>query len=121
MREALSSVMDSREYWGQADEQRVYILKKANEYAGGISSMDILGTEPEKWIRNTEKAYRLGVELGDTFSVLAFKASLAGTGDGQKDQVLEYIDDLNYTAAQKDALYFCCNYGESKLDEAPWH
>ena len=42
-------------------------------------------------------------------------------GDGKKERLMEIIDSLPITSAQKDALYFAEGWAESKLYEAPWH
>lgn len=48
-----------------------------------------------------------------------YKASSAGMT--KKAEKLSAIDNLNLTAAQKDALYYSEGWAESKLHEAPWH
>jgi Spy/CpxP family protein refolding chaperone/predicted component of type VI protein secretion system len=39
----------------------------------------------------------------------------------KKEEVLGYIDGLELTRKQKDALYLAFGWAESKLDEAPWN
>ena len=39
----------------------------------------------------------------------------------KKAKVLNYIDSLNLTYAQKDSLYYAFGWAESKINEAPWH
>lgn len=39
----------------------------------------------------------------------------------KREQVLEYIDSLDLTDEQKDALYYAAGYAASKIDEAPWN
>jgi hypothetical protein len=38
-----------------------------------------------------------------------------------KTQVMEVINSLPITRAQKDALYYLNGWPASKLNEAPWH
>ena len=45
-------------------------------------------------------------------------------GDGKiekKQFVLEAINKMNISTAQKDALYRMKGYGEKQLADAPWH
>lgn len=43
-------------------------------------------------------------------------------GQTKKDKFMSYIDGLNLTNPQKDALYFASGYSESTLEkDAPWH
>ena len=39
----------------------------------------------------------------------------------KKKKVLDWINGLDITTEQKDALYYACNYAESKISDAPWH
>ena len=39
----------------------------------------------------------------------------------KKEKVLDYIDGLPLTLAQKDALYYDAGYKESTIDAAPWN
>ena len=48
----------------------------------------------------------------------AYKAETAGA---KKEDILDYIDGMDLTRAQKDAVYYAQGYAESKIDEAPWH
>lgn len=43
------------------------------------------------------------------------------TGYTKRAEILEVIDGMGLTKAQKDALYRAEGYAESTLDEAPWH
>ena len=43
------------------------------------------------------------------------------SGYTERAEVLEVIDGMDLTKAQKDALYRAEGYAESTLDEAPWH
>jgi predicted component of type VI protein secretion system len=39
----------------------------------------------------------------------------------KKEEVLDYIDGLDITRKQKNAMYLAFGWSESKLDEAPWN
>lgn len=48
------------------------------------------------------------------------KGSLTGSGE-VKEPMLQYIDSLDLTAEQKDALYLSFGWAESGLRKTPWH
>lgn len=39
----------------------------------------------------------------------------------KKEKVLQYINGLNLSYAQKDSLYYAFGWTQSKINEAPWH
>lgn len=39
----------------------------------------------------------------------------------KKTKVLNYVNGLNLTYAQKDSLYYAFGWAQSTIDEAPWH
>ena len=39
----------------------------------------------------------------------------------KRDKVIAYIDQLDLTSKQKDALYYEAGYAESKIGDTPWH
>ena len=61
-----------------------------------------------------------GVTIGIFTDVAEFRGN--GTSDGVKSQeeVAAYINDLNISIAQKDALWICF-WEETTLKNAPWH
>lgn len=42
-------------------------------------------------------------------------------GKGMKERILDVIDSMPISSAQKDALYFSEGYAQSTLRKAPWH
>jgi hypothetical protein len=46
------------------------------------------------------------------------KGSLTGT---VKEPMMQYINRLNLTYAQKDSLYYAFGWAASRIYEAPWH
>ncbi len=58
------------------------------------------------------KPAKISIEVYEEF--LSFKSNR------KKAEVIEYIDKLKLTDAQKDALYLC-EYAESGLKKTPWH
>ena len=61
-----------------------------------------------------------GVSL-DTFTKVAdFRDDGTSGSVRSQDEVAEYINSLNISTAQKDALW-CCFWKESTLKNAPWH
>ena len=53
-------------------------------------------------------------------SIEVYEAFLSFKSNRKKAEVIEYIDKLKLTDAQKDALYLC-EYAESGLKKTPWH
>ena len=39
----------------------------------------------------------------------------------RREKVMDIIDSMSLTAAQKDALYYLERWAASKIYEAPWH
>ncbi len=94
----------------------------------------VMGTEMETESGNPTQYARLltamdaGVELQDWFDVTRYKSEAKTDYDeygeevkSAKEKVVEYIDSLNISEEEKDALYlYGCNYAESGLSDTPW-
>lgn len=94
----------------------------------------IMGTEMETESGNPTQYARLlsamdeGVNLKDWFGVTQYKSEAKTDYDeygeevkSAKEKVVEYIDSLNISEEEKDALYlYGCNYAESGLSDTPW-
>ena len=94
----------------------------------------IMGTEMETESGNPTQYARLlsamdeGVDLKDWFDVTQYKSEAKTDYDeygeevkSAKEKVVEYIDSLNISEEEKDALYlYGCNYAESGLSDTPW-
>ena len=71
----------------------------------------------------------LGVSAETFYDVWKYNAKASADVDqdgksisgSKKVKVLAYINKLDLTYAQKDALYYAFGWAESKIDEAPWH
>lgn len=59
-----------------------------------------------------------GVQAKVFYKAWEYKNTLSGT---VKEPMLEYIDGLNLSKAQKDSLYYAFGWAESRIHEAPWH
>lgn len=66
----------------------------------------------------TEHCEQAGVKPKVFYDAWKYKNSLEGS---VKEPMLEYINGLNLTPAQKDSLYFAFGWAESTLRKAPWH
>ena len=65
---------------------------------------------------------RAGVPAKTFYDAWKHKNSLDGTGSGTvKAPMMQYINRLNLTYAQKDSLYYALGWKQSKIYEAPWH
>ena len=71
----------------------------------------------------------IGVSAATFYDVWKYNAKASADVDqdgksisgSKKVKVLAYINNLDLTYAQKDALYYAFGWAESKIDEAPWH
>ena len=65
-----------------------------------------------------------GIDVDVFRDVWKFKGSAKSDegkrGKTAKEKVLEYIDSLDLSKKQKDALYYACEYAKSTIKEAPW-
>ena len=61
-----------------------------------------------------------GVSLNTFTNVADFRNDGTSGSVKSQDEVAEYINSLNISTAQKDALW-CCFWKESTLKNAPWH
>lgn len=76
-----------------------------------------------------EVAEPVGISLDQFYDAVEFgrntHADVDENGEAisgsKKEKILAYINGLNLTGSQKDALYFYYGYAESKLGETPWH
>lgn len=80
-------------------------------------------------LKNFQSCMDAGVSIGNYAKVKAFYSEAKTETDvltgkistTKKEKVMDYIDGLEITAAQKTVLYYACGYVESTLDEAPWY
>ena len=61
---------------------------------------------------------KAGVPAKTFYSAWKYKNTLSGT---VKAPMMDYINGLNLSRAQKDSLYYAFGWAESTIDEAPWH
>lgn len=103
--------------------EKVYVMDFKHEYGW---TDEISYSAASTYVESVEDA---GISLRDFMAFWTTKSSTHADVDengeaisgSKKEKILAYIDGLNLTGSQKDTLYFCCDYAESKLGEAPWH
>lgn len=113
-------------YGGYSDEEaaeKVEVLAFVKKYpeCDGISYSAVSGYK-----EHCEKA---GVSPEVFYDAWKYNSSTSADVDNngeaisgsKKTKVLNYIDSLNLTYAQKDSLYYAFGWAESKIYEAPWH
>ena len=68
-----------------------------------------------------------GIDVKLAHNVLKFKGSATSDINDRgkvtvsaKEKVMEYIDTLDLSRKQKDALYYACGYAKSTIKDAPW-
>ena len=66
----------------------------------------------------TEYCEATGVPAKTYYDAWKHKNTLSGT---VKESMMQYINGLDLTYAQKDSLYFAFGWSESRIYEAPWH
>ena len=96
------------------------------EDAIGLMQNDQLDTYA-KWRESDAKAAGVKadvyIDYRETLSATTADKDASGKtiSGSKKKKILSYIDGLNLTAAQKDALYYDAGYTESTIQDAPWH
>jgi hypothetical protein len=72
----------------------------------------------------TEYCEPQGIDVETLLDVRKFKGSAESDegkrGKTAKEKVLEYIDSLDLSRKQKDALYYASGYAKSTIKDAPW-
>lgn len=81
------------------------------EYAGYYTVYGSSRVENEKMY----EAAAANLPLDTWLDIYVFK------GANTKESVLEYIDSMELTRAQKDQVYLILDYGEKELRKAPWN
>lgn len=89
---------------------------------------DIDTLEREDGSKKYQEAIDEGVSLYDyirfaaeTGAITSDKDSCGNTvTNSKKKKVLDYIDGMDLSRTQKDALYYAAGYGESTISDAPW-
>jgi hypothetical protein len=59
-----------------------------------------------------------GVPAKTFYDAWKYKNKLTGT---VKEPMMQYINSLNLSYAQKDSMYYAFGWAKSKIYEAPWH
>ena len=57
----------------------------------------------------------------DRQTYMNYRSSTVSIKGERKEKVMDIIDSMSLTAAQKDALYYLEGWAASKIYEAPWH
>ena len=112
----------------QGDAKNMYIIygglteEKANEKVVVLAFVkrypeldDITYEAVEKYTTYCEEH---SVPAKTFYDAWKHKNSLSGT---VKEPMMQYINRLDLTYAQKDSLYYALGWKESKIHEAPWH
>ena len=118
----ISAVMDIEGESREAAEAYIDFLDL--ELAHG--DIDITANDAEGYFKYAEPA-GITVDVYLNYKAQAKQCKGIQDADGKtisgskKTQLLDVINSLPITSAQKDALYFANGWAESKLYEAPWH
>ena len=99
-----------------------YTKEKANEKVAVLTFLkkypDLKDITYDAIANYTQYCQKQNVPAKTFYDAWKYKNSLSGT---VKETMMEYIDGLNLTNAQKDSLYYAFGWKESKIQEAPWH
>ena len=111
---SLNELVRSKGFRAADAEARGKMLKALYDYGREEAKAAVWPDyEPE-----TEKAESF-MEAGMTLAQWAeYKVETAGR---KKEDILDYIDGMDLTRDEKDAVYYAQGYAESKIDETPWH
>ena len=112
----------------QGDAKNMYITyggyteEKANEKVAVLAFVkkhpdldDITYDAVEKYTTYCEAS---GVPAKTFYDAWKHKNTLSGT---VKEPMMQYINSLDLTYAQKDSIYYALGWKESTIHEAPWH
>lgn len=125
----VSDLLSDTGYRNMPDDEKAYLLSKANSYSVALAKKNVLGIEPNDEIKKIMQSETEGVPVP---AYLIYKAVTSGLEadkdangdtipDSKKTKVLQAIDSLNLTAEQKDYLYMQAGYAQSKINQTPWH
>ena len=99
-----------------------YTKEKANEKVAVLTFLkkypDLKDITYDAIANYTQYCQKQNVPAKTFYDAWKYKNSLSGT---VKETMMEYIDGLKLTNAQKDSLYYAFGWKESKIQEAPWH
>ena len=102
-------------YGGMTEEkayEKVAVLTFVKKYP------DLDDITPDAVENYTTYCETAGVPARTFYDAWKRKNALTGT---VKEPMMQYINGLNLTCAQKDSLYYALGWKESKIHEAPWH
>ena len=112
----------------QGDAKNMYITygglteEKANEKVTVMAFVkkypELDGITYEAVENYTTYCEASGVPAKTFYDAWKHKNTLSGE---VKDQMMQYINGLNLSYAQKDSLYYAFGWTKSKIHEAPWH
>lgn len=100
--------------------------QKASVY---LTNVDDLRPEDENNTVYIDEATQNGISKYQYVEFAVNKATMTSDKDkdgktisgSKKTKILNYIDSLSLTAAQKDILYYAAGYKKSTIYNAPWH
>lgn len=127
--EALDELVQSPEFQRADPETQEKLLKKLYDYATEKAKEALFDDYEAKSSAKVDNLTAAGIDLDDAVryhnEVNSFTADHDKDGkviqNSKRDKVFDYIDGLQLTLAQKDALALDAGYSQSTIDKAPWN
>ena len=99
-----------------------YTKEKANEKVTVLAFVkdhpDMEDISYDAVLNYNQHCAKLNVPARSFYDAWKHKNSLSGDVKGP---MMQYINGLDLTRAQKDGLYYALGWKESRIHEAPWH
>ena len=132
----LEELLTMDEYVESDDAGRKAMVDRLYDYAtvqarkGADPDYDPTSSSTYAWVAKADECVAAGISLPETIGAMAAINGMSADKDEngnsisgtKKVKVIEYIDSLDLTDEQKDALFLTLGgYKESGLADTPWH
>ena len=125
----VNAAINSAAYRAMGDGERAEFISKMYGYADYKAKQSIFQNYENDAYAKYVEAEAKGISPQEfyiykenTNDLTADKDANGKTIDGSKKaKVLNAIDNMNLSAAEKDWLYYLNGYSEKAISEAPWH
>jgi|GEM_PF-1843987 len=126
---ALDDLTSSGIYRQATPEEQAKMIDKVYDYAAEKAKGALFDDYEAKSSTKVDNLTAVGIDLDDAVryhnEVNSFTADHDKDGkviqNSKRDKVFDYIDGLQLTLAQKDALALDAGYSQSTIDKAPWN
>jgi|GEM_PF-6034387 len=132
----IEELLGSSEYAAVSDKEKKSMIDKLYDYATVKARQQadpdytVTGNSTYGWTEKADECVAAGIDLTDAICVISAIGNMHADKDAsgnsisgsKKTKVVEFINGLDLTDEQKDALYLTVGgYKENTLDGTPWH